>query len=76
MLMGMSEDQALHFDALALSMFHEFPCNLPFFTTLDEPLDQASRLENPEAPVLESLLPWDWVLGCATFRMVPITRST
>jgi len=59
--MGMSESEALHYGGLLLSVFDDFPRNLPFFSTLAEPLYPPAPLEESDTPVLHALLATLWM---------------
>jgi|GEM_PF-2998127 len=59
--LGLREDQALHAAGHAMSMFDQFPRNLPFFSTVGEPQNPEARLNESKAPVLQSLLSSLWM---------------
>jgi hypothetical protein len=52
---------ALRHAALAFSIFDDFPRNMPFFSSMAEPLDSAARLLSAEAPVLQAFLSTLWL---------------
>jgi len=54
--MGLAEGQALCHAALALSVFDQFPRNMPFFTTMRGPMDKGAAVLSSPTPVLQALL--------------------
>jgi hypothetical protein len=54
--MGVAEGPALCHAALALSVFDQFPRNMPFFTTMRGPLDKGTAVLSSPTPVLQALL--------------------
>lgn len=52
---------ALRHAAFAFSIFDQFPRNMPFFSSMAEPLDSATRLLSAEAPVLQAFLSTLWL---------------
>jgi hypothetical protein len=59
--MGLSEEQALHYAGLAMSVFDQFPRNLPFFTSMGKPQNPEARLNSSRTPVLQALLASLWM---------------
>ena len=58
---GLTDDAALHYAGMLLASFDEFPRNLPFFSTMAEPLNPEVRLEESDTPVLHALLGTLWM---------------
>lgn len=54
--MGQAEGEALCHAALALSVFDQFPRNMPFFTTMRGPLGKGTSVLSSPTPVLQALL--------------------
>jgi len=59
--MGLNQDDALHYAGMTLAAFDNFPRNLPFFSTMAEPLNPEARLEESDTPVLHALLATLWM---------------
>jgi hypothetical protein len=77
--MGASEDAALHYAGMAIAMFDAFPRNVPFFSSMLQPLDPLGLLEASESPVLYSLLSTLWMYPPAGQEVVEMgvrIRST
>lgn len=53
---GLADGPALCHAALALSVFDQFPRNMPFFSTMRGPLDKGTAVLSSPTPVLQALL--------------------